>query len=77
MFFISASCTPILEILIPVEREENSGSNMSDGADPDVNSNIFLLGTEFDGNKSAKGAIQADKSWYQAIFYEFLHNFSP
>ena len=42
MFFISASCTPILEILIPVERGENSESNMSDGADPDVNSNIFF-----------------------------------
>ena len=50
---------------------------MSDEVDPDVNSNIFLLGTEFDGNKLAKGVIQADKSWYQAIFYEFLHNFSP
>ena len=54
----SASCTPILEILIPVERGENSGSNMSDGADPDVNSNIFLLGTEFDGNQLAKGVIK-------------------
>ena len=77
MFFISAPCTPILEILIPVERGENFASNMSDEVDPDVNSNIFIWGTEFDGNKLAKGAIQADKSWYQAIFYEFLHNFSP
>ena len=73
----SASCTPILEILIPVERGEYSESNMSDEVDPDVNSNIFIWGTEFDGNKLAKGVIQADKSWYQAIFYEFLHNFSP
>ena len=45
---------------------------MSDEVDPDVNSNIFIWGTEFDDNKLAKGAIQADKSWYQAIFYEFL-----
>ena len=44
----SASTFPILEILVPVERGENSESNMSDGADPDVNSNIFLLGTEND-----------------------------
>ena len=73
----SASCTPILENLIPEERRENPASNMSDEVDPDVNSNIFLLGTEFDGNKLAKGVIQADKSWYQAIFYEFLQNFSP
>ena len=73
----SKSTFPILEILIPEEREENSTSNMSDEVDPNVNSNIFIWGTEFDGNKLAKGAIQADKSWYQAIFYEFLHNFSP
>ena len=73
----SKSTFPILEILIPVERGENSESNMSDEVDPDVNSNIFIWETEFDGNKLAKGAIQADKSWYQAIFYEFLHNFSP
>ena len=73
----SASTFPILEILVPVERGENSESNMSDEVDPDVNSNIFIWGTEFDGNKLAKGAIQADKSWYQAIFYEFLQNFSP
>ena len=67
MIYNSASCTPILEILVPEERGENSGSNMSDGADPDVNSNIFLLGSEFDGNKLAKGVIKADKSWFQAI----------
>ena len=73
----SASTFPNLEILIPEERGENSTSNMSDEVDPDVNSNIFIWETEFDGNKLAKGAIQADKSWYQAIFYEFLHNFSP
>ena len=73
----SASTFPNLEILIPEERGENYTSNMSDEVDPDVNSNIFIWGTEFDGNKLAKGAIQADKSWYQAIFYEFLHNFSP
>ena len=73
----SASCTPILEILIPEERGENSASNMSDEVDPDVNSNIFILGTESDYNKLAKGVIKADKSWFQAIFSEFLHNFSP
>ena len=54
----SASTFPILEILVPVERGENSEPNMSDGADPDVNSNIFLLGTEFDGNQMAKGVIK-------------------
>ena len=68
MIYNSASCTPILEILVPVERGENSASNMSDEVDPDVNSNIFILGSEFDGNKLAKGVIKADKSWYQAIF---------
>ena len=73
----SASTFPNLEILIPEERGENSTSNMSDEVDPDVNSNIFIWETEFDGNKLAKDAIQADKSWYQAIFYEFLQNFSP
>ena len=77
MIYNSAACTPNLENLIPEERRENPASNMSDEVDPDVNSNIFIWETEFDGNKSAKGAIQADKSWYQAIFYEFLHNFSP
>ena len=77
MIYNSASCTPILEILVPEERGENSASNMSDGLGLDVNSNIVLGMTEFDGNKLAKGAIQADKSWYQAIFYEFLQNFSP
>ena len=68
MIYKSAPCTPILEILVPEERGENSASNMSDEVDPDVNSNIFILGTEFDGNKLAKGAIQADRSWFQAIF---------
>ena len=38
----SASTFPILEILIPVERGENSESNMSDEVDPDVNSIIFF-----------------------------------
>ena len=66
MIYNSASCTPILEILIPVERGENSTSNMSDDVDPDVNSNISLR-TEFDGIKLAKGVIKADKSWYQTI----------
>ena len=42
----SASTFPILEILIPEERGENSESNMSDEVDPDVNSNIFIWGTE-------------------------------
>ena len=44
----SKSTFPILEILIPVERGENSESNMSDEVDPDVNSNIFIWGTEND-----------------------------
>ena len=44
----SKSTFPILEILVPVERGENSESNMSDEVDPDVNSNIFIWGTEFD-----------------------------
>ena len=42
MIYNSASCTPILEILIPVERGENSEQNMSNIADPDVNSIIFF-----------------------------------
>ena len=53
MIYNSAACTPILENLIPEERRENPASNMSDEVDPDVNSNIFLLGTEFDGIKLA------------------------
>ena len=72
VFFISASCTPISEILVPVERGENSAINMYDEVDPDVNSIIFFGKCKVIDFFKKLSFVNIEQNWKKSFLNSFL-----